>query len=1286
MNMDNMPVDNPLGAWIKQRRKVLDLSQEELAERVGCSTEMIRKIESGLRRPSKQVADLLSEHLNVPAGERARFVQQMRRPQTPEAKQEVQVVEGTAAARAQHLLNNPYKGLRAFQEDDAPDFFGREALISQLVAHLSEQVRLSRFLAVVGPSGSGKSSVVRAGLIPALRRGSVPALTHAVVADLVPGTHPLEELEAALLRVAVNPPTSLREQLESDERGLARAVKRVLPGDTGTELVLFIDQFEELFTMARDEAERNLLLNSIYSSVNDPRSRLWVVVTLRADFYDRPLLYSTPSELFGLRTQVVGPMKAKEWYEAIVNPAERVGVVMESDLAATIEQDVADQPGALPLLEYALTELFDHRQGQVMTLAAYRASGGVLGAVGQRAEQIYMGLDTVEQEEARQFFLRLVTLNDGLDYTRRRARRAELASAARDEEAFDKAVEAFGHFRLLTFDRDLATRSPTVEVAHEALVTSWTRLQGWLDASRDQLLVQRRLMSASADWVQAGRDSSFLADGTRLAQFEALAEGAVHVGGVALTGEEKEYVQTSLEERDRHTTAERERQQHEVALQKRATSRARYLAVALGLFLIVALSLSYWAINRSTAADANLVSAQRAFTTSEGQRLAAEANNLLQSYGSAEVIGLLSVLAMHTDYSPQADAALEGAATLDYPRQRFAGHTDAVYGVTFSPDSKYILTAGGDNTARMWDVQTGKEVHRFSGHTDGVIGVAFSPDGKSAVSCGHDKTTRIWDTQTGAEARRFTGSDGVWSCKFSPDGSYILTGGVDKIAHLWDVRSGTEVRRFIGHTDIVYGVAFSPDGKYALTAGTGDKTARMWDVQTGKEVRRFTGDISGVVLVSFSPDAKYVLASSWDKVGHVWDAATGNEVRRFTGHTLSTKGVMFSPDGKLALTSSDDTTARLWDAQTGVESRRLIGHTSAVYDAAFSPDGRYIATGSADKTALLWDVEVNTGLPQFTGHTDNISAFDVAFSPDGKHVLTGSFDKTVRLWDSTNGKGLLRLVGHTDHVTSVGFSPDGTSIISASDDKTIRVWNTQTGAEMQRLSAGGQGFARVVFSHNGLYIAAAGAQDQPLLDAQTGAVIRKFTGQIGQAWSVDFSPDDKYLLTGITDKTAGLWDVQTGKELRRFTGHTQAVKDAVFSPDGKQVLTCSDDKTAKLWDTATGQTLQTFTGHTDRVSGCAFSPDGKYVLTGSDDKTARLWDAHTGKELRRFTGHTDSVISVAYAPDGKTVLTGSVDKTARLWRIDYHDTLSYVCGRLVRDFSDEERAQYNINTNTLVCP
>jgi hypothetical protein len=439
-------------------------------------------------------------------------------------------------------LTNPYKGLRPFSEADAADFFGRAMLIQELLTRLAEPTELARFLAVVGPSGSGKSSVVRAGLIPALRQGGLPGSEQWFISEMLPGRHPFEELAAALLRVAINPPENLLAQLRDGERGLLRTVRRILPAEGDIELVLVIDQFEEMFTLVEAEASRAAFLNNLVTAVLDPASRLRLIITLRADFTDQPLRYVDFGELVRQRTEFVLPLTPDELEQAIVNPTAQAGLSLEPSLASIIIREIGDQPAALPLLQYALTELFERRKGRLLTLAAYQAIGGVLGALARRADELYAGLDQAHQELTRQLFLRLITLGEGAEDTRRRVLRAEVEAIATDQPppqpspnqgegvespphirgrvregvpppTITHVIDLFGRYRLLTFDHDPVSRGPTVEVAHEALLREWGRLREWFSAGRADIRLQRLLAATANEWLQSGRDEGFLLRG-----------------------------------------------------------------------------------------------------------------------------------------------------------------------------------------------------------------------------------------------------------------------------------------------------------------------------------------------------------------------------------------------------------------------------------------------------------------------------------------------------------------------------------------------------------------------------------------------------------------------------------------------------------------------------------------------------------------------------------------------------------------------------------------------------
>ncbi|MCC7208559.1 MAG: protein kinase, partial [Anaerolineae bacterium] len=449
-------------------------------------------------------------------------------------------------------VENPYKGLRAFEEPDAPDFFGREMLLDQFIAHMASAPGNASPLIVVGPSGCGKSSLIRAGLFPRLRAGALPGSSRWFFAMMTPGSSPFAALAAALLKVAVQPVEDLAALLEAGSHSLPSIIERLLPSGDGA-LVLFIDQFEEIFTLVEHETLRARFIQTIVEACTDARDRVHVVVALRADFYDRPLAYGSLAALMQTSTRLIAPMTGKELETAITGPAKRVGIAFEVGLVGAILHDLKDQAGALPLLQFTVTELFEQRTGNTLTIEAYRRQGGVSGALVRRAEALFGEMDAASQAALRQAFLRLVTPGDGSGDTRRRAPLAELYSAFQNETVLDDILSAFASRRLLTFDHDPLSRQPVVEVAHEALIREWPRFQQWVEQDRHNLQLARQMRAAVQEWLNAGRDRSFLASGGRLAQFLVLRDS------LRLTQDERDYLDASAAH---EAQAEAEKQAH----------------------------------------------------------------------------------------------------------------------------------------------------------------------------------------------------------------------------------------------------------------------------------------------------------------------------------------------------------------------------------------------------------------------------------------------------------------------------------------------------------------------------------------------------------------------------------------------------------------------------------------------------------------------------------------------------------------------------------------------------
>lgn len=476
--------------------------------------------------------------------------------------------------------NNPFKGLQAFSEADVATFFGRDRLISEVVRRLSGGTSL---VALIGASGTGKSSVLRAGVIPAVRKGAVGDPLQWRIATMVPGSRPFTELEAALLRSSLDGPDDLSEFSDHTEEGLLLAGLRSIPEESGR-LLLVIDQFEELFTMVQSKETRDRFVRNLEVALDDPHHRICVVIALRADFYHRPLEYPSFGAKLGDGVVNTVPLLPDELEAAAEGPAAVAGVHLEPKLLARLITDVAGQSGSLPHFQYALTELFDRRQGAALTLDVYEQMGGVNGAVARRAEDVYQTLDGDKRAAAKQLFLRLVVIHEDSSWSRRRVAASEAVNIMADTVDLQAVIEEFGRYRLLTFDRDHVSGSPTVEVAHEALLTEWPRLREWIEQGREDVLRHALLTSAMAEWKDSGEHDDYLLSGERLTDYDHWAEEST----LQLNTEERHYLEASIEQRNREKEAEERRIARETKLDRKAKRSVIGLGVATALLSVVA--------------------------------------------------------------------------------------------------------------------------------------------------------------------------------------------------------------------------------------------------------------------------------------------------------------------------------------------------------------------------------------------------------------------------------------------------------------------------------------------------------------------------------------------------------------------------------------------------------------------------------------------------------------------------------------------------------------------------
>ena len=1173
----------------------------------------------------------------------------------------------------------PYQGLAAYGQEDAARFFGRERATRALVARLDQALTTGGMVTLVGASGSGKSSLLQAGLIPALARGMLSAEGSASwpVVLLVPGTDSLNALVDQIPRLS----ETLNEAVDISGVAFAAGVRAACAthaqrqAGPGARLVLVADQFEEVFTLCRDDARRSTFIRALHAActpaVPGGLAPAVVILGLRADFYARCLEYAELAGALQDRQMVLGPMTSTELREAITRPARAVGLRPEPGLVETLLQDLrgtpgaggkgAYDPGALPLLSHALLAIWQRRQAGKLTVSGYRAAGGIHGAVAATAERAWAQLRPEGQAAARRMLLRLVRVGEDTRDTRRRASSADLTRQSPDGGAAEGALEVLAKERLITLD------AGCVEISHEALLRAWPRLRRWIDQDRAGSLARQRLEEDAAAWERQGRDSSLIYRGARLETVQYQVKPATQA---ELTTVARAFLTASAQHRWRAMWAR----------------RAAVAAVAVA--AVVAVAAAALAVRQRDEAVFRQVLA-------EADRLQATDQSL-----SAQ----LSLVA-HRIRQDDNDVYTRLISTTNTPLATpLTGHTGAVYLTSFSPDGRILATASYDNTARLWDLRDPTRPapigEPLTGHTSWVTSAVFSPDGRLLATAGDDQTVRLWDvtdpTNASPVGGPIAGVNGtIYLVAFSPDGRTLATANEDHTVGLWNVRDPAHPaplgRPLAGHTAAVRSLAFSPDGQVLATAGD-DQTIRLWNVtdagHSGPASQPLTGHGALVHSVAFSPDGRTLASGSKDKTIRLWNVTEPTRPAPLgtplTGHNGPVWSVNFSPDGRVLASGSVDSTTRLWNLADPPNATQLgpplTAHSGIVFAVAFSPDGRSLATGSADGITRIWSI------PQGMLANHTASVVGMAISPDGDTLATASDDKTVQLWNVADPSQPAPLspplTAHTGIVFAVAFSPDGDTLATASNDYTIRLWNITNRADpvpfRKPIKTRNRYTAPVDFSPDGHTLATT-SNDQTVQlwnlhdPNRPTAVGQRLTGHTGYVNSVAFSPDGRLLATASSDKTARLWDIQDPSHLAPFqqvlAGHTGPVTHAVFAPDTPVLATASDDKTIQLWDvhdpnrpTALGEPL---TGHTESVSSVAFSPDGQLLATASSDKTVRLWDLHdpaTPKPLGEIlTGHTAGIRSLSFGPGNNTLATASTDSTIRLWDLDAERAITRIC-------------------------
>ncbi|MBW4568813.1 MAG: CHAT domain-containing protein [Tolypothrix carrinoi HA7290-LM1] len=1085
----------------------------------------------------------------------------------------------------------PFQGLYPFHYEKREFFCGREKLIEELQQKLSED----KFLPVLGPSGSGKSSLIMAGLFPALKKKE-PKLK---MAYMTPKVAPLAQLKASLAKVQNHP------------------------------YILVVDQFEEIFTLCNDEYKRQNFIDELLKLAKNQQ----VILTMRADFWGECAPYPELKDLMEKQQKLIAPMNTAELRNAIHEQAGKVGLRFEVDLLNKILEHLEGEPGAMPLLQHTLLELWNRRHGKWLLSEEYREIGGVQGAIAHTADEVYNKLSSEEKEQVRNIFVRLTHLDENSIQgeqrrdTRRRVELKQLVPANGDSAVIKKLVTLLANERLVITSQNESTKKEEVEVAHEALIRYWPTLRSWLDKDLTSLFLRQRIENEAREWEKAEKEKKeelLLLQGSRL---EDAVELSYSKNTVCLDTLAREYVHAcqQLEEKRQVDT---KTQIHTAFTALSALAQASFGDDQLGA-LVYAL----------------------------------KAGRQIQQLKESPWL--------EKNLHVRIQTLLQQTLSRVQERNRLKGGDNASsVMVSFSPDGQLLATAGDDGTIRLWNLQ-GQKLEEWKTEPRTNL-LSFSPDRQLLATTGDDVTVRLWNLQ-GQKLKEWN-ADQFWLARvsFSPDGQQLATAGGTGIVRLWDLQ-GQKLKEWRA-TDKgwIWNICFSPDGHQLATVGF-DGYVRLWDVQT-LEGREWKASDDYLRSVSFSPDGQRFATAGDDGIARLWNLQeqTVMELEE-NDPKIQYSTVNFSPDGQMLATYGGNGTIVFWNLQ-GQKLEELKASQNELKSVSFSPDGRMLAVAGISDTAYLWDLQGQL-LTQLKGDQEVIKS--VSFNSDNQRLTTVGENGTVSLWN-LQGQPLTQLKGNDRKIISVSFSQDGQQFVTAGDDGIARLWNLQ-GQLLKELPGNDRKITIVSFIRNGQQLATVEEDgtvrlwnlmtDQPPIEfPQKRSDI--ITNNKSYITSDNFSPDGQRLATIEYHDYVYLWDWQGQHVADTPVAHRGGISSFGFSPNNQLLATAGNDGIVRLWklqDQPLTEQLSTWQATQKSIMKLKFSPDSQLLATAGADRTVRLWDLK-GQPLARWRVDQGFVKSISFSPDGRLLATVGYRGNTKLLQIESLDELMQRGCDWVRDY------------------